>query len=285
MKFGVTIPNSWGVEDVSQVIALGRLAEELGYDSVWTMDHLFNIGFVRTRLDDKPYYHPLATLTYLSAVTTRISLGTSVLVLPYHNPIELAKYAATLDHLSKGRVILGVGAGAMVEEFGALGIPLSQRGWLTNEAIRVMKVLWTSDDPEYHSREHNFEDLKFSPKPVQSTLPLWVGGASAGAMKRAALLGNGWHPNGVPAADYQRLSDHVRDMAVGAGRDPSEITMSLRLNLTGDLADNMGLVSDIVRQYEDAGVEHIVFALESGDIPKLEETMHKLIADVVPALR
>src|SRR5690348_5091109 len=110
MKFGVTIPNSWGVADVQQVIALGRLAEELGYDSVWTMDHLLNIGFVRARLDDRPYYHPLATLTYLRAVTTRLSLGTSVLVLPYHNPIELANYPATLDHFSNGRLILGVGA-------------------------------------------------------------------------------------------------------------------------------------------------------------------------------
>src|SRR5688572_27046514 len=134
MKFGVTIPNSWGVEDASEVIRLGKLAEELAYDSVWTMDHLLNIGFVRQRLEDRPYYHPLATLTYLAACTTTVLLGTSVLVLPYHNPIELAKYAATLDHLSKGRLVLGVGAGAMVEEFEALGIPLKDRGSLTNES-------------------------------------------------------------------------------------------------------------------------------------------------------
>src|SRR5215207_7107431 len=115
MQIGVTIPNSWGVEDVLEVIRLGKLAEELGYASVWTMDHLFNIGVVRTRLDDKPYYHPLAILTFLAANTSSITLGTSVLVLPYHNPVELAKYAATLDQLSRGRLILGVGAGAMPE--------------------------------------------------------------------------------------------------------------------------------------------------------------------------
>ena len=120
MKFGVTIPNNWGIEDPQHVLALGPVAEELGYDSLWVMDHLFNNGYIRERLDDKPYYHPLATLSYLAATTRQVRLGTSVLVLPYHNPVELAKYTATLDHMSGGRVTLGVGVGAMTEEFAAL---------------------------------------------------------------------------------------------------------------------------------------------------------------------
>jgi alkanesulfonate monooxygenase SsuD/methylene tetrahydromethanopterin reductase-like flavin-dependent oxidoreductase (luciferase family) len=116
MQFGVTIPNNWGITDPQQVVALGPMAEDLGYDSIWVMDHLFNTGYIRERLDDKPYYHPLATLSYLAATTKHVALGTSVLVLPYHNPVELAKYTATLDQLSGGRVILGVGVGAMTEE-------------------------------------------------------------------------------------------------------------------------------------------------------------------------
>ena len=91
MKIGVTIPNNWGVEDPQQVLALGPLAEDLGFDSLWVMDHLFNTGYIRERLEDKPYYHPLGKLTFRSATTKSISLGTSVLVLPYHNPVELAK--------------------------------------------------------------------------------------------------------------------------------------------------------------------------------------------------
>ena len=91
MQFGVTVPNNWGIENVQEALAFGPLAEELGYDSVWVMDHLFNNGYIRERLDDKPYYHPLATLTYLSATTNRVLLGTSVLVLPYHNPVELGQ--------------------------------------------------------------------------------------------------------------------------------------------------------------------------------------------------
>jgi len=165
MKFGVTVPNNWGVEDPQQMLEVGRRAEELGYDSVWVMDHLFNTGFIRDRLEDRPYYHPLATLSHLSAVTNRVALGTSVLVLPYHNLVELAKYVASLDQMSVGQVILGVGAGAMAEEFQALGIPMGQRGSLTDESITIMKELWTNSMPSYHSRRWDFSELRFSPKP------------------------------------------------------------------------------------------------------------------------
>ena len=119
------------------------------------MDHLLNSGYIRERLDDRPYYHPLATLSYLAATTRRVSLGTSVLVLPYHNPVELAKYAASLDQMSGGRVILGVGVGAMTEEFESLGVPFNQRGALTNESMAIMRELWTSPDPHYKSDRWN----------------------------------------------------------------------------------------------------------------------------------
>lgn len=140
-QFGVTIPNNWGVENPHDVLALGPQAEQMGYDSLWVMDHLFNVGYIRERLDDRPYYHPMAMLSYMSSTTERVALGTSVLVLPYHNPVELAKYAATLDRISGGRVVLGVGAGAMTEEFEALGVPMRERGSLTNESIAIMREL------------------------------------------------------------------------------------------------------------------------------------------------
>jgi probable F420-dependent oxidoreductase len=204
VEFGVTIPNNWGVEDPKQVLTLGPLAETMGYDSVWVMDHLFNTGYIRERLDDRPYYHPMATLSYLAATTARVSLGTSVLVLPYHNPVELAKYAATLDQMSSGRVILGVGVGAMAEEFQALGIPMRQRGSLTNEAIAIMKELWTNHSPSYQSRRWDFSDLRFSPKPVQTPhIPSWIAGSSQGALRRTATMGDGWHPTGVSPRGFR----------------------------------------------------------------------------------
>ena len=300
MKFGVTVPNNWGIEDPQQVLAMGPLAESLGYDSVWVMDHLFNNGYIRQRLDDKPYYHPLATLSYLAATTRRVALGTSVLVLPYHNPVELAKYAATLDQMSGGRVILGVGVGAMTEEFEALGISMRERGSLTNECIAVMKELWTNPDPTYHSRRWHFSDLKFSPKPVQKPhIPLWIGGASAGALKRTATMGDGWHPSGLAPEAFKLHRQEVAKLAADAGRDADALTMSVRVEveahggpssqraqnrarLAGDDRDQM-IAS--LQAYQEAGVEHVVLALNTGDIPRIKELMTTIAEKVMPQFR
>lgn len=300
MKFGVTIPNNWGVEDVRQVLAMGPLAEDLGYDSIWVMDHLFNTGYIRERLDDKPYYHPLATLSHLTATTTRVGLGTSVLVLPYHNPVELAKYTATLDHMSGGRVLLGVGVGAMTEEFEALGVSMRQRGALTNECIAIMKELWTNPDPSYHSSRWHFSDLKFAPKPVQKPhIPLWIGGSSPGAMKRAATMGNGWHPSGLTPEQFNVGREEVRKMASAAGRDPDSLVMSMRVEVevhgkpSSQRAQGHSRLpgNDIeemiagIWAYESAGVQHIVLALNSGDIPKLTALMEDVAKRVMPQFR
>jgi probable F420-dependent oxidoreductase len=300
MKFGVTIPNNWGISDPQQVLRMGPLAEELGYDSVWVMDHLFNNGYIRQRLDDKPYYHPLATLSYLSATTRRVVLGTSVLVLPYHNPIELAKYAATLDQMSGGRVTLGVGVGAMAEEFEALGIPMRQRGALTNECIAVMKELWTNPDPRYHSQRWNFSDLKFSPKPVQKPhIPLWVGGSSLGALRRAATMGDGWHPSGLSPEEFSVGREEVRKLASAAGRAPGALTMSVRVEVeahgrpsshrtqsrTRFPGDDVDRMIAGIRAYQEAGVEHIVLALNSGDVPRITELMESIAQKVMPQFR
>lgn len=297
MKFGITIPNNFGIADVKQVLAFGPLAEELGYDSIWVMDHLFNAGYIRQRLDDKPYYHPLATLSYLSATTERVALETSVLVLPYHNPIALAKYVATLDQMSDGRVILGVGVGAMTEEFEALGISMRQRGALTNESIAVMKELWTNEDPEFDSQRWHFAELKFAPKPKQRPhVPLWIGGSSPGAMKRTATIGDGWHPTGMSPEDFRAASQDIRQMASDAGRGPGAVAMSVRVEVeahggpSSDRAQNRarlpghdaGLIADGIRAYQDAGVEHIVLALNTGDVARITELMQLIAREVIP---
>ena len=300
MEFGVTVPNNWGIEDVNAALSFGPLAEELGYDSVWVMDHLFNNGFIRERLDDKPYYHPLATLSYLSATTRKVLLGTSVLVLPYHNPVELAKYTATLDQMSGGRVTLGVGVGAMTEEFEALGIPMSERASLTNESIRVMRELWSNPAPSFHSRRWDFDDLRFSPKPVQSPhIPIWVGGASAGALRRAARLGDGWHPSGISPEQYKELKGQISELAMQAGRDPGSLTWSARVEVeatpgpSSDRAANRARIPghDLeqtalsIAAYRDAGVEHLVLALNTGDLDRIRLLMETIAAEVIPQFR
>jgi probable F420-dependent oxidoreductase len=300
MKFGVTVPNNWGIEDVNEALSFGPLAEELGYDSVWVMDHLFNNGYIRERLDDRPYYHPLATLSYLSATTRRVLLGTSVLVLPYHNPVELAKYTATLDQMSGGRVTLGIGVGAMTEEFDALGIPMSERGALTNESIRVMRELWSSPAPSYHSRRWNFDDLRFSPKPAQQPhIPLWIGGASPGALRRAARLGDGWHPSGLTPEQYAAGREEVRTLAEQAGRDPDALIWSARVEVeatsgpSSDRAANRARIpgGDLeqtalsIAAYREAGVEHLVLALNTGDVGRIRSLMEELAEHAIPQFR
>jgi len=296
MKVGVTVPNNWGIEDAREMLAMGPLAERLGFDSVWVMDHLFHTGFVTERLGTKPYYHPLAVLSHLSATTSKVALGTGVLVLPYHDPIEMAKYFATLDHMSGGRVIAGVGVGALAPEFQALGVPMKERGARTTESIRLMRELWTGQ-PTFKSARFDIKDVGFYPPPVQSPLPIWVGGISEGARKRAALHGDGWLPNGMNPDDYSTLAAEVRAMAAEAGRDPSTLSMNVLIQagvrgesggdsshtttIWGDDADAM---RTLLQGYRAAGVDHAVVALGSGDVALLATAMER-IASVLPDVR
>ena len=289
MKVGVTLPNNWGVADPHEMLALGPLAESLGFDSVWTMDHLLNIAMVRDRLEDRPYYHPLAVLSYMSATTERITLGTSVMVLPYHDPVGLAKYAATLDAMSQGRLILGVGAGALREEFAALGITFERRGQLTDEGIAVMKDLWTNPSPSYQGGRYHFDDLKFSPQAVQKPhIPLWIGGASEAALVRAARSGDGWHPTSISPTDYAAGCARVRSLAAEAGRELDALEMSVRFDIdpAGDAtAERMDNLVAEIGAFDEAGAEHIVLALGSGDVPQLREWMEAIASRVIPAVR
>ena len=299
VQIGVTIPNNWGVADPQQVLDLGPEAERMGYDSIWVMDHLFNTGYIRERLEDRPYYHPMAMLSYMSATTSRVMLATSVLVLPYHNPVELAKYAATLDQMSGGRVTLGVGVGAMTEEFQALGIPTERRGSLTNECINLMRELWSNPKPEFHSRNWDFSDLYFSPKPAQPSIPVWVGGSSPGALRRTARMGDGWHPTGLSPEAFALGRAEIFSLAEAAGRDPAGIAMSARIEveLHGGPSsqraasrsrlpgDDMGALRAGIQAYGEAGVEHFVLALNSGDIPALRRQMAVIAEEVIPAFR
>lgn len=141
MKVGFSLANNQGIEDIQALLRMAVRAEELGFESVWASDHVFNAGHVFERIGDKPYYEPLAVLSYVAATTKKVLLGTSVLVLPYHNPINLAKTTATLDVMSGGRLVLGVGVGAVENEMEAMGSPFAERGAITDESIAIMKEL------------------------------------------------------------------------------------------------------------------------------------------------
>ena len=284
MKFGITIPNNWGVEDPQQVLDMGPRAEELGFDSLWVMDHLFNVAHVRSRIYDKPYYHPMSVLSYLAATTKRAMLGTSVLVLPYHNPVELAKYAATLDQISGGRLTLGVGAGATTEEFELLGIPLRSRGTLTDESIAIMKELWTSARPSFKSSRWNIEETIFTPKPKQTPhIPFWIGGSSPAALRRAARDGDGWHPSGISPEGFSLGAREIREQAAAAGRDPASLTMSVRVDVNP--SSDLGQLAATLAAYETAGVEHVVLAIATGDMSVINNLADRMANEVIPQVR
>ena len=221
MKFGFSLSNNQGIEDVQSIIRLATRAETLGFDSVWASDHVFNVSYVYERIGDRPYYDPLTILSYIAAVTTRIGLGTSVLVLPYHHPMRLAKAAATLDVLSGGRVMLGVGVGVIAEELNAMGSPYEERGARTDEAIAIMQALWTQSRPSHHGRVYQFSGMAFAPKPLQKPhIPILIGGVSRAAIRRAARLGNGWHPTALAPEVLRESMRYLAEQAQAAGRRP-----------------------------------------------------------------
>ena len=292
MQIGISLHNNWGIEDVQAIVQLASRAEALGFASVWVHDHVFNAGHVFRRIGHKPYYEPLTLLSYVAARTERVGLGASVLVLPYHNAIRLAKTAATLDVLSSGRLILGVGVGVIAPESEAMGSPYGERGAITDEAIAVMKELWTQDDPSFAGKYYRFSGMPFSPKPLQQPhIPVWIGGNSRAAIRRAVRLGNGWHPLAVsPETLAQGIYDLYKQ-AQATGRETSEIPVSLSIPLgpSTDRRVALGTAPDeIVRNiqaYADVGVQTIVISGHTEQMAEILSAMDMLARDVLPVFR
>jgi probable F420-dependent oxidoreductase len=225
MRFGVCLPNfPFGVKPSrDNIVGIALAAERLNYDSIWVSDHMLVPK-------DKPryghIYEVITTMAFLAGMTQRIRLGTSVLVLPQRNAILTAKQIATLDDLSDGRLIIGVGAGWIEREYQNLGADFRTRGRHLNEAIQVMKTLWQADDPSFEGEFYNFKEALFGPKPVQpGGPPIWVGGASDAAIRRIALLANGWHADDSPLEQLKSVTEQL--LALTAENDRS-VEISLR---------------------------------------------------------
>ena len=290
MKLGFSLLNNQGIEDVQALVGLAVRAEALGFDSVWVHDHVFNVGHVLERIGDKPYYEPLALLSFVAARTTRVRLGTSVLVLPYHNPIRLAKTAATLDVLSGGRLILGVGVGALENEMEAMGTPFKQRGAFTDEAIDAMRALWTQDDPRFEGRFSRFAGMKFSPKPVQVPIPIVVGGVSRAAIRRAARVGDGWQPLGFSPEALAQAMGTLREEARACGRDAAAIAVAIAMSLGTGARGRFALgtkpaeVLQNARAFADAGAETLVISITTRDPNEARAALEMVGREVLPAL-
>jgi probable F420-dependent oxidoreductase len=291
VRVGFSLLNNWGIEDVQALVGLAVRAEELGLDSVWTHDHVFNVGHVFDRIGGRPYYEPLTLLSYVAARTTRVRLGTSVLVLPYHNPIRLAKTAATLDVLSGGRLILGVGVGAIENEMQAMGVAFKERGKFSDEALAVMRALWSQEDPRFDGEYSRFADMKFSPKPMQQPLPIVIGGVSRPAIRRAARLGDGWQPLGLTPDALAEGMAALREELRAAGRDAAQVPVSLTLSLTEARRGRHALGTSPAEVVKNAravaalGVDTLVVSATTSDPREARTALEMVAREVVPAVR
>jgi probable F420-dependent oxidoreductase len=207
-------------------------AERLGYYAVMGNDHLTTQTYVRRTYADPPnFYEPLITYAYCAARTERIRFMTGVIVMPVRDPVLLAKQVATLDQLSGGRVLLGLGVGAYREEFEAThpDLRLATRGDMVEEGIRSLRLLFTSRQASLAGRYYRFEDVEMYPKPLQQPLPIFSGGNAEGSIRRAAELCDGWLPAGIGPEQIRAGRDKLYAYARQAGRDPDQISIAPQL--------------------------------------------------------
>ena len=314
MEFGFEIPHRGPLATVESISLLARRGEELGFDILCVSDHIVLPSRFRTRF---PYtesgeptgmrgdcLEPLTLLSFLAGQTSTARLLTSVLVLPYREPVFTAKAIASLDYLSGGRVIAGCGIGWLAEEFEILGgPPFQERGAVGDEYIRAFKELWTSDTPTFVGKYTRFGEITFEPKPVQKPHPpIWVGGDGPRALRRAALLGDAWYPTGAnskhPVGSIAQLStalDRLRRYAEDAGRDPTEIgvacaigwydhdaTQVLPNGARRGFTGSPHQIAEDIAAYEALGVRHLILGLERDSLAETTDTMERFATEVAP---
>lgn len=275
MKFAMMFANIGGFSEPDVADGMGPLAEECGFESLWTVEHVVvPKGYVSEypydqsgRMpapEDMALPDPLVWLTWIGANTTKLRLGTGILILPQRNPVVLAKETATLDRLTKGRLMLGVGAGWLEEEFNALDIPFADRGPRTDDYIGALRALWTESPASYDGKFASFTDCYSEPKPAQrGGIPIVIGGHSLPAARRAGRLGDGFFPGRGTAAELAPLLDAMRAAATEADRDPDAIEVTA-----------MGpLDVDGVKAFEALGVHRIAVPPLGFDLDTLKTSL------------
>ena len=231
MKFGVGLSTCReglfypiGFASAENLRLVTQRAETLGFDSVWGNDHITTQTYLKKR--GKPnFYEPLIVFSNLAASTKRVRLGTGVVVAPLRNPVILAKQATTLDHVSNGRFILGVGLGAYREEFEAFG-GKGSRGPILDECVEALRELFDKPVASYHGKHIQFREIEMYPKPLQSPFPIYVGGNAPSVLKRIGLHGNGWLPAAMTPQDLAKGMEQIREHAKTAKRNPEAIEVA-----------------------------------------------------------
>ena len=201
MQIGLSIPNFLSGESLKRFV---QRAEALGFESVLVGDHVvlptagtnqypYTADGSFARPAEDPFLETMTLLGYVAACTEEIKLGSTVIILPYRNPVVQAKMFASLDVLTNGRMICGVGVGWLEKEFDTLGVPYADRGPMSDEFLEMFRILWTEAEPEFQGKYYQFDGISFYPKPIQNPLPIWVGGHTRRALRRTVRYGDCWH--------------------------------------------------------------------------------------------
>ena len=283
MKLGLMFANVGPFGQPEGLTHLAQTAEAVGFESLWTVEHVvvpkgyeskypYSTSGRMPGAEDSPIPDPLIWLAYAAAVTKKVKLATGIIILPQRHPFYIAKEAATLDVLSRGRLVLGIGVGWLAEEFAAMGIAFNSRGERTDESIEAIRKLWSAGACEHRGRHYSWASVESSPKPVQARIPIVIGGHTKGAARRAARLGDGFFP-----VRPDRLSECLVELEAECariGRNPDEIEIS-----TGSEPK-----LDEIKRLEDMGVRRIVMGPPGFSREDVTAGLEKLGNEIIAKL-
>ena len=314
MRIGFTVPNAGPMTADGGMLRVARRADQLGFSTLWITDHVVLPRETESQYPytatgrtpwgpDEPYFEVLASLAFLAGATERIRLGTSVLIVPYRNPVVTAKQLASIDVLSGGRLTVGIGVGWLAEEFAALQTPpFAERGAVTDEYVRLYKALWTEPDPSFAGTYYQLGNVGSNPKPLQQPHPpILVGGDGRAAFRRIARSADGWQPLGYSVEDLGQKLAQLREICRAEGRDYDELLISLRLGVRFDERGAEGRlpgedprqvvvgtptqIVELCKRNQELGVQEISFHYRSKpDLAEALQTMERLAQEVMPAL-
>jgi probable F420-dependent oxidoreductase len=276
------LPNSGAKATPANVTTVARAAERLGFHSLWVTDRVL---VPRSVASHYPYgtggvwapstganIDPLLTLAWAAAAAPSVKVGTSVLLAPLRDPILLAKELASLDYLTGGRVILGLGVGWMQEEFGALGVPFDDRGRRAEEMVSVMRALWSGENVQVDGPRWKAAGLTVLPRPVQRTIPIYWGGHSDAALRRVARVGDGWHPTRITMDELADGLRRLRTFWVEAGRDPANLSVIVRPGIT------YAIDAESHAKHLALGIQHLIIdtPVDDPSLDRVLDDMHRV---------